>query len=48
MEAQKILVEVREQNKYDYYGFGLGLLLTFGLAVIAGQVAKLPFFRLWE
>lgn len=46
MGAQKVLIDSKEQNKYDYMGFGLGLLLTFGLAVIAGQVAKLPFFSI--
>jgi uncharacterized integral membrane protein (TIGR00698 family) len=46
MEEQKFLVDVQVQKKYDYNGCGFGILLTFGLAVIAGQVAKLPFFSI--
>jgi uncharacterized integral membrane protein (TIGR00698 family) len=32
--------------KIDYEGYAIGLLLTFGLAWLAGRIAQLPFFSI--
>lgn len=48
MEAQKIQEYVIEEtkNKQKAIGFAKGLLLTLFLAVLAGQMATLPFFSI--
>lgn len=50
MGAEKIQelqrIESQPQKKVDYKGYGLGLFLTFCLAMLAGQIAKLPFFSI--
>ncbi|MDQ1003405.1 putative integral membrane protein (TIGR00698 family) [Neobacillus niacini] len=50
MGAEKIRelqhIEVQPQNKFDYKGYGIGILLTFSLAILAGLIAKLPLFSI--
>jgi uncharacterized integral membrane protein (TIGR00698 family) len=48
MEAQKIqqYLIAEEKKKKKTLGFGKGILLTFFLAALAGQIAKLPFFSI--
>jgi uncharacterized integral membrane protein (TIGR00698 family) len=37
---------LENKQRIDYEGFAIGLLLTFGLAWLAGQIAQLPFFSI--
>jgi uncharacterized integral membrane protein (TIGR00698 family) len=50
MGAEKIRelqhIEVQPQNKLDYKGYVIGVLLTFSLAILAGLIAKLPLFSI--
>jgi uncharacterized integral membrane protein (TIGR00698 family) len=50
MEAEKFQelqhIEVQPEKRFDYKGYGIGILLTFSLAILAGLIAKLPFFSI--
>ncbi|NWQ40464.1 putative sulfate exporter family transporter [Bacillus sp. EB106-08-02-XG196] len=50
MGAEKVQelqhIEVQPKRRLDYKGYGIGIFLTFSLAILAGLIAKLPLFSI--